>query len=219
MLTIKKFTFNPFQENSYIISNEAKEALIIDPGCHNAYEQEQFLDYIKNNDLKPVRLLNTHCHIDHIPGNPLVVRTFGLPLEIHPLELDNLNRAASYGSMFGFNIEAQPEPTVTLQDGAEFSFGDTSFSVIHAPGHSAGSVCFYFPKEAVIISGDVLFKGSVGRYDLPGSNGEDLYNSITTKMMKLPDNIAVYSGHGPKTSIGEERKSNPFLNRDFFFMG
>ncbi|HEY0262867.1 MAG TPA: MBL fold metallo-hydrolase [Chitinophagales bacterium] len=217
MLTIKKFTFNPFQENSYIIGNEAKEALLIDPGCHNAYEQEQFLDYIKNNDLKPVRLLNTHCHIDHIPGNPLVARTFGLPLEIHELELENLNRASTYGSMFGFNIEDQPEPQMTLHDGAQFTFGDTLFSVIHTPGHSVGSVCFYFPKEAVIISGDVLFKGSVGRYDLPGSNGEDLYNSITTKMMKLPDDVSVYSGHGMKTTIGEERKSNPFLNRDFFF--
>lgn len=217
MLTIKKFTFNPFSENSYIISNDAKEALIIDPGCHNTYEQEQFLNYIKNVGLKPVRLLNTHCHIDHIPGNPLVARTFDLPLEIHPLEADNLNRAVTYGSMFGFQVEEQPEPQLSLIDGATFLFGDTSFSVLHTPGHSAGSVCFYFPKEAVIISGDVLFKGSVGRYDLPGSNGNDLYYSLTEVMMKLPDDVVVYSGHGIKTTIGEERAENPFLNRDFFF--
>lgn len=217
MLTIKKFTFNPFQENTYVISNEAKEALIIDPGCHNAYEQEQFWDYIKKNELRPLRLLNTHCHIDHIAGNTFVADTFGLPLEINELELDNLKRASSYGHLFGFDIDEQPEPHFTLTDGSEFTFGDTSFCVLFAPGHSKGSVCFYFPKEAVVISGDVLFKGSVGRYDLPGSNGEDLYNSVTNVLMKLPDNTVVYSGHGMKTAIGEERKSNPFLNRDFFF--
>lgn len=219
MLTIKKFTFNPFQENTYVISNDAKDALIIDPGCHNAYEQEQFLDYIKNNDLKPVRLLNTHCHIDHIPGNLLVAKTFDLPLEMHELELDNLKRASSYGAMFGFNIEEQPENRVFLGEGEEFAFGDTSYKILFTPGHSVGSICFYFPNEKVIVSGDVLFKGSIGRYDLPGSNGEDLYKSLTEKMMALPDDVTVYSGHGMKTTIGEERKSNPFLNREFFFMG
>src|SRR5690606_20505431 len=111
----------------------------------------------------------------------------------------------------------QPEPQLSLIDGETFLFGDTSFLVLHTPGHSAGSVCFYFPKEAVIISGDVLFKGSVGRYDLPGSNGNDLYHSLTEVMMKLPDDVVVYSGHGMKTTIGEERAENPFLNRDFFF--
>ncbi len=217
MISLKQFTFNPFAENTYIIHNDAKECLIIDPGCSNAYEIEQVTNYIEKNGLTPVRLLNTHCHVDHIPGNPIMAEKYNLGLEIHALEENVLAQAPNYGPMFGIEIPSQPAVARFLKDGDVEAFGDNEFHVLHTPGHSPGSVCFYFPKAKIIVAGDVLFKGSVGRYDLPGSNGEDLFNSISKTLMALPDDVIVFSGHGPKTTIGEERKSNPFLNRAFFF--
>jgi len=219
MISIKKFTFNPFSENTYIISNSAKDCILIDPGCSNAYENEQVVNFIEKNQLTPVRLLNTHCHVDHIPGNAFLAEKYNLGLEIHPLEVPILASAPTYGPMFGFEVDEQPKPSHFLNHGDVESFGDLTFSVLHAPGHSPGSICFYFDTEKIVICGDVLFKGSVGRYDIPGANGEDLFRSVTEVMMALPDDVIVYSGHGPETTIGDERKTNPFLKKTFFFQG
>jgi hydroxyacylglutathione hydrolase len=217
MIQIKKFTFNVFAENTYIISNDKNEAIILDPGCSNAYEQTQLSEYIEKQGLTPIRLLNTHCHIDHVLGNDFVKEKYALKLEAHRNELPVLARVHEYAAMFGQEIDAQLPPEIFIEDQATFDFGDTRFKALLAPGHSPGSLCFYFENEKVVIAGDVLFKGSVGRYDLPGANGEDLYRSVTEVMMSLPDDVKVFSGHGPETTIGEERKSNPFINRQFFF--
>lgn len=217
MIQIKKFTFNMFAENTYVISNDKKEAIIFDPGCSNEYEQNQLSEYIDKLGLTPIRLINTHCHIDHVLGNDFVKEKYNLELEAHRNEVPILERVHQYAAMFGQEIGAQLPPEIFIEDQATFDFGDTVFKALLAPGHSPGSLCFYFEKEKIVIAGDVLFKGSVGRYDLPGANGEDLYRSITEVMMALPDDVKVFSGHGPETTIGEERKSNPFINREFFF--
>jgi hydroxyacylglutathione hydrolase len=217
MILIKKFTFNVFAENTYVISNDEKEAIIIDPGCSNAYEQSQLSEYIEKQALTPIRLINTHCHIDHVLGNDFVKQKYRLKLEAHQNEIPVITRVHEYAAMFGQQIDKQTPPEIFIEDQATFDFGDTRFKALLAPGHSPGSLCFYFENEKVVIAGDVLFKGSVGRFDLPGANGEDLYRSVTEVLMTLPDDVKVFSGHGPETTIGDERKSNPFINRQFFF--
>ncbi len=217
MITVKKFTFNPFAENTYVLSNSLKECIIVDPGCSNAYEQEQLIGYIEKSGLKPVRLLNSHCHIDHVLGNEFIKEKYNLLLEAHRNEIPVLKGVHDYAAVFGVALDEQKPIDKFLEHNEVSNFGDSYFRVLHAPGHSPGSICFYFEMEKIIICGDVLFKGSVGRYDLPGASGEELFRSVTEVLMALPDDILVYSGHGPETTIGEERKTNPFLKRSFFF--
>ncbi len=209
---IKVFTFNAFSENTYILYDETKEAVIIDPGCYDATEQKKLTDFIAQNRLKIVRLLNTHCHLDHVTGNPLVIEKYGVGLEIHKHDLSVLKNAVAAGLRWGFPIPEQPEPSRFIDDNEEINFGNTKLNVILAPGHSPGSICFYNVEEKYLIGGDVLFYGSIGRTDLPSGNHEQLLTSITTRLMVLPDDIKVYSGHGPATTIGRERASNPFIN-------
>ena len=211
MLKVHKHTFNPFQENTYIIEDETKQCVIIDPGCSNEKERNQLLKTIEAFGLKPVKLLNTHCHIDHFPGNKFVCDTFELLPEFHEIELQVMYAALDYQTLFGFTLEASPEPKNYLKEGDEIKFGNTTFSVLFVPGHSPGHLAFYNEREKIIFSGDVLFQGSVGRFDLPGASGKVLYETITNKMMTLPDDVKVYSGHGPETFIGIERRNNPFL--------
>ena len=217
MLKVHKHTFNPFQENTYIIEDETKECIIIDPGCSNDKERNQLTQTIKAHGLKPVKLLNTHCHIDHFPGNNFVCETYNLLPEFHEIELQVMYAALDYQALFGFKLDASPEPANYLKDGDEVKFGSTALAVLFTPGHSPGSLSFYNEAEKIIISGDVLFQGSVGRYDLPGASGKVLYETITTKLMTLPDDVKVYSGHGPETFIGIERRNNPFLQSDASF--
>lgn len=215
MSRIHKFTFNPFMENTYIVSDETKQCVIIDPGCSNDRERTELAEEIEVQGLEPVRLLNTHCHIDHIPGNKFIHDRYGLLPEIHEAELSWLRSATEYGKMFGFPLEASPLPKVFLNEGDIISFGNTTFSILFTPGHSPGSISFYNENEGYVLSGDVLFYGSIGRYDLPGSDGNTLYDSLTRKMMALPDQVKVYSGHGPETTIGHERSNNPFILQGF----
>jgi len=217
MLKIHKHTFNPFQENTYIVSDETKECVIIDPGCSSDRERSELVKTIDAFGLKPVKLLNTHCHIDHFPGNKFVCDTYNLLPEFHEVELIVMYEALKYQSLFGFVLEASPEPKNFLKDGDEVKFGNTVLSVLFTPGHSPGSLSFYNEADKIIISGDVLFQGSVGRYDLPGADGKVLFETLTNKMMTLPDDVKVYSGHGPETFIGIERRNNPFLQRGAFF--
>lgn len=211
MLKVHKHTFNPFQENTYIIEDETKECVIIDPGCSNERERGQLQQTITAHGLKPVKLLNTHCHIDHFPGNKFVCETYGLLPEFHEVELQVMYAALDYQELFGFRLEASPEPVHYLKGGDEVKFGNTTFSVLFTPGHSPGSLSFYNAGEKIIISGDVLFQGSVGRFDLPGASGKVLLQTIKEKLLTLPDDVKVYSGHGPETFIGVERRNNPFL--------
>jgi glyoxylase-like metal-dependent hydrolase (beta-lactamase superfamily II) len=214
MVTIKVFPFNPFYENTYLLSDETGECIIIDPGCHNSEEEEELKSYIAKSNLRPVKLLNTHCHLDHVFGNPFVAETWKLQLEIHPDEMGTLESFPMVCQVYGFNGKIQPKPILTLEEGQQVKFGNTSLDILFTPGHSPGSVCFYSVKEKFAICGDVLFQGSIGRTDLPGGDHETLLKSIREKLFPLPDDVKIYSGHGNFTKIGIEKKTNPFVGEN-----
>jgi hydroxyacylglutathione hydrolase len=210
-MQLEIFTFNPFQENTYILYDESKECVIIDPGCYDADERTELTDFIESNQLNPVVLLNTHCHIDHVLGNKFVADKYKLTLQIPEGELETLHATALYGHTFGIYMTASPEPGYFLKDNETVKFGNSELKCISAPGHSPASICFYNEKEKYLIGGDVLFYKSIGRTDLPGGNHAQLLNSIRTRLFVLPDNTKVFSGHGVETSIGAEKKHNPFV--------
>lgn len=212
MIKIKSFVFNPFMENTYILYDETKECIVIDPGCYEDHEQSMLSDFIKENGLKVIRLLNTHCHIDHVLGNEFVKKHFGVPFSIHKIEGQVLEAVKSYAPNYGFASYRQPEIDSYLEEGKEVTFGNSSLSILFVPGHSPGHVAFYNKEGNICIGGDVLFKGSIGRTDLPGGDHNTLIKSIRDKIIPLGDDVIVYSGHGPLTKIGDERKYNPFLN-------
>lgn len=213
MITVKKFTFNPLGENTYVLFNEQKQCAIIDPGCCTEQERNALANYIEQETLTPILLLNTHCHVDHIPGNAFVVEKYNVPLLIHELELPLLHEAPNFGKFFGVPCPPSPEPASFLKEGDMVNIGNEKLKVLFTPGHSPGSISFYHEQAGFVIAGDVLFLGSVGRYDLPGANGETLFHSIETRLLTLPDATKVYCGHGPDTRIGHERQTNPFLNK------
>lgn len=211
MLQVKVFVFSPIQENTYLIYNETGQALIIDPGCYFSAEQEQLQQFCATNKLQPVQLLNTHCHLDHVFGNKWVAKTYGLELYIHPQEKQVLEYAPVSGQKWGLPFENYQGPLHFLQEGDIVALGDDTLSVIEAPGHSPGSICFYAAKQGFVIGGDVLFRESIGRTDLPGGDHHTLLNSIRTKLYTLPDETIVYNGHGMPTRIGHEKQHNPFI--------
>lgn len=211
MVTIKSFTFNPFQENTYVLYNEKREAIIIDPGMYDKHEFEFFFDFLENESLNPILLLNTHTHLDHIFGNAAVQSKFSIPLAFHELETPVFNAASSAGALYNLPFEKSPEPNFYIKEGEEITLGEDRFEILLTPGHSPGSVCFYNKKQQFVISGDVLFQLSVGRSDLPGGNPDELFNSIHSKLFTLPNEVEVFSGHGPKTQIGFEKMNNPFM--------
>ena len=211
MVTIQAFTFNPFEENTYILFDETKECIIIDPGCSNDEERKELVDFIKEEELKPVRLLNTHCHIDHVLGNSFIANKYNLGLEIHEEDLQILHSLPQVSHLYGLNAEQSVEPSVFLNEGDRIKFGNATLDILFTPGHSPGSICFVSHADKFIIGGDVLFYGSIGRTDLPGGDHETLLNSIRTKLFVLEDEFAVFSGHGQETNIGFEKKNNPFL--------
>ena len=212
MSHLLKLTFGPFSENTYVIYDETLECVVIDPGCSNAAERNELLKTINELGLKPVRLINTHCHVDHIPGNPLIANTYNVGLEIHPTEVPVLEDAPNFAHIFQIEMSGdQPPVKAFINEGDIINFGKTKLKALATPGHSPGSLSFYNEVEGYVISGDALFYRSVGRYDLPGADGNQLLQSITTRLMILPDDVKVYSGHGPDTTIGSERRHNPFL--------
>lgn len=213
MLHIQSFTFNPFQENSYIVYNDQKEAVIVDPGCYTREEQAFFLEYIQSNELKILALLNTHCHIDHILGNAFVLRNFDVDFYAHRLDLPTLEMGALSANMYGMSeYETSPKPNKFVEDKDVLKFGNIELDVIFGPGHAPGHVAFYNAESNALLGGDILFKGSFGRYDLPGGSLEVLKKSITERLFTLPDNTVVHSGHGPATTIGSEKNTNPILS-------
>lgn len=211
MIHIARFTFNPFAENTYVLHDDTKECAIIDPGCYDDKEREELSSYIKDNNLIPVKLLNTHGHIDHVFGNKFVADKWKLGLELHKDDLKTLNSLLSVAHLYNLNAEESPQPTAWLEEGEKVKFGSSELDILFTPGHSKGSVCFYHFQQAFVIGGDVLFQGSIGRTDLPGGNHEQLLNSIRTKLFILPEEVVVWPGHGPETTIGEEKEFNPFL--------
>lgn len=211
MIHIKAFTFSPISENTYVLYNDAGKAIIVDPGCYFPAEEETLKNCLIDNGLTPVYLLNTHCHLDHVFGNKWVHETYGLELHMHPNEASMLELAPLSGERWGLPFQNYTGPLHFLNDGDTLFIDDTEIQVILAPGHSPGSICFYLPSQGDLIGGDVLFRGSIGRTDLPGGDSETLLTSIREKLWVLPDETVVYSGHGIKTTIGYEKRNNPFL--------
>jgi len=214
MLKIKVFTFSPIEENTYILYNERSECLIIDPGCYFPEEQQELKDFIEMNGLIPKMLLNTHCHLDHVFGNKFVAETYGLPLHLHPREEVVLQFAPTSGLMYDLPFDNYQGKFIFLNEGEKVTIGGDELEIILAPGHSPGSICFYSKAQKFIIGGDVLFNGSIGRTDLPLGDHQTLLNSIKQKLFVLPDEVVVYSGHGPETMIGNEKKFNPFVGEN-----
>lgn len=211
MFHIRNFVFSPIHENTYVLYNDSKECIIIDPGCYFDEEKQQLLDYVKKMGLVAKLLLNTHCHLDHVFGNKFVHETFGLTLHLHTNEQKMLEMAPASGLMWGMPFDNYQGDFVFIKEDDVIKLGDDELKVIEAPGHSPGHVCFYCEKQGFIIGGDVLFQGSIGRTDLPGGSFETLIKSIKTKLFPLPGETIVYSGHGDATTIGEEKLNNPYL--------
>ncbi|MEK6615117.1 MAG: MBL fold metallo-hydrolase [Bacteroidota bacterium] len=211
MILIRVFVFNPFEENTYILYDETKECVIIDPGCSNPSEKKELVDFIKEEHLTPVKLLNTHCHIDHVFGNSFVAKKYTIGLEVHKDDLQVLHSLPQVSHLYGLNAEESVEPSGFLNEGDKIKFGNSTLDILFCPGHSPGSLCFMSKEDKFIISGDVLFYGSIGRTDLPGGDHETLLCSIREKLFVLDDDVAVFPGHGQETSIGFEKKNNLFL--------
>ncbi|PHR48703.1 MAG: MBL fold hydrolase [Fluviicola sp.] len=211
-MQIVQFTFNPLQENTLVVVDANKNAVVIDPGCYFREEKEHLANFIAKNELKVLALLNTHAHLDHIMGNAFVKEEYGVDLYLHELDVPTLKMGEQSAHVYGLDqFESSPLPDKYLEEGQKLKFGDISFDVIFGPGHAPGHVAFYNEAQGILINGDILFKGSYGRVDLPGGNLEELKHSITQKLFKLPENTVVYCGHGPQTTIGAEKGSNPIL--------
>ena len=211
MAKVQLFTNNPFQENTYIVYDESGECAIIDPGMETAREQNVVVNFIRDNKLKPVMLLNTHCHIDHILGNKFIFDQYGLKPQFNIGELPVLEAGVAYAQETGLRYEVSPLPDEYLPESGAISFGNTELALIFAPGHSPAHLCFYDKKGNILIGGDVLFKGTIGRTDLPGGDFDELIKNIEEKLFTLPNDCVVYPGHGPHTTIGSEKQTNPFF--------
>jgi len=211
MLQIKSFTFNPFYENTYVLNDDTKECIIVDPGCYNRSEEETLLSFITSNQLKPVILVNTHAHIDHVLGNNFVCKTYDLSPLLHNLELPLLEAAPIYGTEWGIAMNPSPAPVKFIKEDDVIRFGKTELKILFTPGHSPGSICLFNEQENLIISGDVLFQQSIGRTDLPGGDYQTLIKSINEKLFTLDEKTKVFPGHGPETSVALEKKFNPFV--------
>jgi hydroxyacylglutathione hydrolase len=211
MLQVQVFPNNPYQENTYLVFDDTGYCAIIDPGMYTASEQNVVVNFIKENKLKPVMLLNTHCHIDHVLGNRFVFDQYGLKPQFNEGELPVLASIPGYAPQMGFRYDASPLPDTFLPETGKITLGTSELELIFAPGHSPAHLCFYAPKENFLIGGDVLFRESIGRSDLPGGNFKQLISNIETKLFILPDDCTVYPGHGDTTTIGYEKQYNPFL--------
>jgi glyoxylase-like metal-dependent hydrolase (beta-lactamase superfamily II) len=213
MIQVASFVFNDFQENTYVLWDETLECVIVDPGCYHPAEQRELRDFISARQLKPVKLLNTHCHIDHILGNLFVSETYQVSLHLHEDELKTYQQASKWAAMLGLPLDQldPPKDMVFLQEGEKIKFGNSELDIVFTPGHSVASLTFYNLAEQIAIVGDVLFYESIGRTDLPGGNMDTLVSSIRNKLFIWPDAIKLFPGHGPETTIGHEKRNNPFL--------
>lgn len=211
MTQIKTFVFNPFQENTYVLYDNTNECVIIDAGCHSETEQEELVNFIKSNNLKPKLAINTHGHVDHVLGNSFIKSQFNIDIAGHAEDMPMLQSAATHALMYGLTIDDVPLFDKYINEGDTLRFGESEIEVVYTPGHSRGGVCLLLKKENFMISGDTLFKASIGRTDLPGGNYDTLIESIKNKILTLQEDIIVYPGHGEPTTTGWEKENNPFL--------
>lgn len=211
-MDIKTFHFNPLAVNTYVLSDETKEAVIVDPGNSWFYEDGQIREYVADKNLKIKYIINTHPHLDHIAGNPWCKQEYGADILIHEAGMKEYNRAYAYATVFGFELEEMPAPDHYIQEGETLTFGKQQLKVLYTPGHCEGSVCLYNADNQVIFTGDLIFELSVGRSDLPSGDPEKLIQSIREKILTLPDETVILSGHGGPTTVGRERHDNPFIN-------
>lgn len=211
MINIEKFVFNPFQENTFVLFDETKECIIVDPGCYEEHEQKQLQDFISTNGLKLVKQIYTHCHVDHILGNNFIIKTYGLKPEIHKAGLPFLLNGHEQGRIYGFQMEENETTDSFIEEGDIIKFGNSELKVVYTPGHADGSICFINDDQKFVITGDVLFRDSIGRTDFPTGDFDVLMQSIHQKLFTLDDDFTVYCGHGPETSIGYEKVNNPFI--------
>lgn len=212
MINIKKFAFNPFQVNTYVLWDEAKECIIIDAACYEEYEKSELIDFIKNNGLLPVMQINTHCHIDHVLGNNTIFENFNILPTIHKDGITFYSSAHKQAISYGFQIEKLYETDKFCVEGDIIKFGNSTLEILYTPGHADGSICLVSKDQKFIVVGDVLFQDSIGRTDFPTGNHNALINNIKTKLFTLGDDFTVYTGHGQETNIGYERVNNPYLS-------
>lgn len=211
-MQILKFVFNPIQENTYLAVDNQRNAVIFDPGMYFQEEKDFMKNFLTEHNLELKAILNTHAHLDHVMGIAYLKREYDVDLYLHKEDLPTLSLGEKSAQLYGMHdFETPPQPDKFLEEGDILTFGEMEFHVIFTPGHAPGHVVFYSPKDKLVINGDVLFKGSYGRVDLPGGSMQVLKESITKKMFALPDDTVVYTGHGPETTIGEEKASNPIL--------
>lgn len=211
MLTIKSFCFNAFQENTYILYNKDKEAIIVDPGCYTRIEQKILTSFIELHELTPTLLFNTHCHLDHVFGNNFVSEKYQLTALLHQQEQVVLDRLQEASTKWNIPCEAYKGPVKYVEQEDIIHFGEDQFKILFTPGHSPGSICFFNAQQDFIVSGDLIFKDGVGRTDLPGCDPNALIKSIQEQIFPLPETTTIYSGHGPSTTWGREKKANPYI--------
>lgn len=211
MILIEQFVFNPLQVNTYVLYNGSGDCIIVDPACMEPAEQQGLTGFIEQKGLTPVMLINTHGHVDHVVGNQFIYTTYGLTPVIHKEGLPILQSAPEQGEVMGFPPVKSPAPESWLEEGQTIELGQNKLEVRYTPGHADGSICLVAHKEGFVITGDLLFAGSVGRADLPTGNMDQLIESIREKILSLPQNFTVYPGHGPATTVGEEKANNPFF--------
>lgn len=210
-MEVYKMVFSPIEVNTYILSDSSGNCAVIDCGCYTDSEFEEFESFLVKKNLKPVLLLNTHCHLDHIFGNRVILEKYNLRAFCHRLENKNRKDSVLHAQLFGLEMEKPPEPAGYISDGQIIAFGPVSLKALHVPGHTMGSLAFYIEQDGIVITGDALFAGSIGRTDLPGGSFDTLINSIRDRLFTLPPSTVVYPGHGDKTTIEKEIKTNPFF--------
>lgn len=211
MMQIKSFIFNSFQVNAYLLFDETGQCLLVDAACSEPEERKKLTDFIGNHQLALTHHINTHCHIDHVLGNHFIAETFHVFPQYHKKGEPMLKMVQEIGLSFGYRLPPAPLAKQFLEEGDEIRFGNSVLKVFYTPGHAEGSICLYSEKNGFVITGDVLFKETIGRTDLPSGDFEQLMKSIQTKLFTLPEETIVYPGHGPETNIGYEKVNNPFI--------
>lgn len=214
-MQVHTFTFNDFLEKTYIVSDETLECVIVDPGCHSKKEVGELIDFVEQKKLKPVKIINTHCHVDHVLGVDALKNHFNIKFHASKDDKYLFDNLVPTARNFGIIIRKAPKIDVYISGENTIEFGNSSLQVLEVPGHSVGHLAFYSEKEKFVISGDVLFKDSIGRTDLPGGDLDVLLDSIRTKLLTLPDDVTIFPGHGYNTTISAEKLNNPFLKQEF----
>jgi glyoxylase-like metal-dependent hydrolase (beta-lactamase superfamily II) len=210
-MDIKSFVFNAFYENTYLLSSSNLETVILDPGCYENFEKKELTDFIKTNTLKPIAIINTHCHIDHVLGNDYLKKLYNIPLWIPATEKNLLRSVSTYAPTMGIQDYQEAQPDKLLSEKDVITFGSEKLEILYAPGHSEGHLMFYHAADKSLMAGDVIFRESIGRTDLPGGNFKTLEESIKNQVYTLPEAVKIYPGHGPSTTVGHEKKHNPFV--------